>query len=451
MANRYTMIIRGGEVLLPEGKRKVDIGIEDEKIVEIAEEIDGSADQTIDASGKVVFPGTFDGHVHFNDPGRTEWETIRTGSSALAAGGGTAFVDMPLNCNPCTLDRTQFEKKLEIANRDSYTDFGFWGGFTPDNLDKLEELAECGAVGFKAFSCYSGIPEFNGIDDYAALKGMEIIKKLGLPVMIHCENNLLTKRLGEDELAAGREDAWAYFAAHAPITETESISRMISFAEETGVKLIIAHVSLAKSLDIIAAARARGVDVSAETIGQYLILTDEDVARLGPVAKCSPPERTAENQKLMWSHLLAGRVDFVDSDHSPSDPSLKEGVSFMKAWGGIASVQHTLTGLLTHGYHKRMVPLMDIMRLTSENVTRILSIEGKGKIAKGYDADFAIVDLDKEYELKAEDILYLHKVSPYMGTMFKGSVEETVLRGKTVMKQGKIVGEPRGRMVKLAK
>lgn len=105
---------------------------------------------------------------------------------------------------------------------------------TPDNLDRLEELAACGVVGFKAFSCYSGIPEFKGIDDYSALKGMEIIKKLGLPLMVHCENDALTAKLGAEQAAAGRDDAWAYFAAHAPITEIESITRMITFAEETG-------------------------------------------------------------------------------------------------------------------------------------------------------------------------------------------------------------------------
>ncbi|WP_437795434.1 allantoinase AllB [Mitsuokella multacida] len=447
MSNTYSLLIRGGKVMLPEGMQQVDIAVEGEKIVEIGPSLSGSADREIDATGKVVFPGTFDGHVHFDEPGRTEWETIKDGSAGLAAGGGTTFIDMPLNSSPCLLDKEEFQKKYDIASHDSYTDFGFWGGLTPDNLDRLEELAACGVVGFKAFSCYSGIPEFKGIDDYSALKGMEIIKRLGLPLMVHCENDRLTAKLGAEQESAGHDDAWAYFAAHAPITEIESITRMITFAEETGVKLIIAHASLAKSIDIINAARARGVDVSVETIGQYLILTDEEVAALGPVAKCSPPVRSKENQPLMWAHLLAGDIDYVDSDHSPSDPSMKEDVSFMKAWGGIASVQHTLTGLLTHGYHARKVPLERIMKLTCENMPGSLRIEGKGKIAVGYDADFALIDLDREYILKADDILYKHHVSPYMGMRFKGAVDETILRGQTIMRDGKIIGTPRGRMI----
>ena len=450
MENRYDLIIRNGQLVLPDGIEKMDVAVKDEKIVEIGEELSGTSTETIDAAGKYVFPGTFDGHVHFNDPGRTEWETIQTGSSALAAGGATSFIDMPLNCNPCTLDAEQFNRKLAIASKDSMVDFGFWGGFTPKNLDKLEELAECGVIGFKAFSCYSGIPEFEGADDYTALKGMEKLRKLGLPLMVHCENALLTKQLGEDELAAGNDDVWAYFRAHAPITEIESVSRMITFAEETGCKLIIAHASLAQSVDLVTAARKRGVDVHCETIGQYIILTDEDVARLGTVAKCSPPVRCAANQSKMWARILNGDIDFVSSDHSPCDPKLKDG-PFMKVWGGISSCQTTLTGLLTHAYHARKVPLTAIAHLTSQNVTDILGIHNKGRIAVGYDGDFAIVDLDKTYTLQAGDLFYKHQASPYVGDTFQGAVTQTILRGTTVFKDGRVTGKPQGRLLKPAR
>ncbi|BEU86724.1 allantoinase AllB [Selenomonas sp. TAMA-11512] len=448
MAAQYSLLLRGGRVLLPEGEKVVDIAVEGEKIAAIGEELTGTAAREIDAKGKVIFPGTFDAHVHFNDPGRREWETIATGTAALAAGGGTAFVDMPLNSNPCTLHAKELNDKIAIAEKDSVTDFAFWGGLTPQNLDSLEELAEGGCMGFKSFACYSGIPEFEGIDDYTALKGMEKIKKLGLPLMVHCESPLLVQKLGEEMQAEGKEDVWAYFHAHARITELESVQRMISIAEETGVQLIIAHVSLAESLDIIRAAKLRGVDVTAETIGQYLILTDEEVAAIGTAAKCSPPVRDAANQLQMWARLMKGDIDFVDSDHSPSDPSLKEGVSFVKAWGGIASVEHTLTGLLTHGYHARRIPLSLIAKLTSENAARTLHVPNKGKIAVGYDADFAIVDLDETWTLTKESIHYLHPVSPYMGTTFKGQVKETILRGESIQQNGKVAMGGRGKLVR---
>ncbi|WP_371372634.1 allantoinase AllB [Sporomusa aerivorans] len=444
MSKRYDVIIRNGMLVCPDGVKQADIAVCDEIIVEIAAEITGEAKETIDATGKHVFPGLTDGHVHFNDPGRTEWETITTGSAALAAGGGVAYFDMPLNSSPCTLDAKNFKAKLAVAQRDSLVDYAFWGGFTPKNLDKLEELAECGVIGFKAFSCFSGIDEFERADDYTALVGMEKLAKLGLPLMVHCENAEITRDLTSLALANNKTTVRDYFAARPPITEIENVSRMIAFAEETGCQLIIAHISTAMAVELVSQARSRGVDVCCETIGHYLILTDDDVERLGTVAKCSPPIRDANNQTRMWAKLLNGEIAFVSSDHSPCDPKLKNG-EFLKVWGGISACQTTLSGMLTHAYHDRKVPLADIARLTAQNVNEIFKIQGKGKIAVGYDADFALVDLDQAFSLEAENLFYLHKVSPYVGDRFRGAVTQTILRGTTLFKDGKIVSKPIGK------
>ncbi|KLU64929.1 allantoinase [Desulfosporosinus acididurans] len=444
MSKRYDLIIRQGMLVCPDGVKKADVAVDDERIVEIAEEISGEAKETIDASGNYVFPGATDGHVHFNDPGRTEWETIATGSNALAAGGGVAYFDMPLNCNPCTLDAKNFNNKLAVAQRDSLVDYGFWGGLTPKNLDKLEELAECGVVGFKAFSCFSGITEFERMDDYTALVGMEKLAKLGYPLMVHCENAEIVSALTAQALANNKTTVRDYFAAHSPITEIENVSRMISYAEETGCKLIIAHVSTARAVELVTQARNRGVDVSCETIGHYLILTDDDVERMGTVAKCSPPIRDAQNQTKMWGKLFNGEFTFISSDHSPCDPKLKDG-EFLKVWGGISACQTTLSSLLTHGYHERKVPLADIAKLTAQNVNEVFKIPGKGKIALGFDGDFALVDLNQEFTLQAEDLFYKHKASPYVGSTFRGNIIQTILRGKTIFKDGKVVSKPIGK------
>lgn len=446
MSANLDLIIRNGMVVFPDRVERADIGVSEGKIVEIAPEITGSAKEEVDASGKHVFPAATDGHVHFNDPGRTEWETAKTGSWAVAASGASAYFDMPLNSSPCTLDKENFEKKLAIAKRDAVVDFGLWGGLCPKNLDKLEELAECGVVGFKAFACYSGIEEFPGIDDYTAYKGMQMLKELNLPLMVHCENDAITgtvTRLKKEQNKMGVRD---YFEAHAPITEIESVSRMISFAEETGCKLIIAHISTAKGVELVTEARKRGVDVSCETIGHYLIMTDDDVERLGTLGKCSPPIRDAANQLKMWGKVFQDEIDFISSDHSPSDPKLKN-AEFMKAWGGISGCQSTLPAVLTHGYHARQLPLTKVAALTASNVNEIMHIEGKGKIQTGYDADFAIVDLDKEYTLQAESLFYLHKVSPYVGMKFKGEVTQTIVRGRTVYQDGKITAVSGGQLL----
>ncbi|QDR79840.1 allantoinase AllB [Sporomusa termitida] len=447
MNKRYEVIIRNGLLVCPEGVIKADVAVCDEKIVEIAEEIAGEARETIDAAGQHVFPGITDGHVHFNDPGRTEWETIATGSQALAAGGGVLYFDMPLNCSPCTLDAKTFNAKLAVAQRDSLVDYGFWGGFTPNNLDKLAELAECGVIGFKAFSCFSGIDEFGRADDYTALVGMETLAKLGLPLMVHCENAEITSALTAKALMHNKTTVRDYFAARPPITEIENVARMISLAEETGCKLIIAHISTARAVALVTEARRRGVDVCCETIGHYLILTADDVEQLGTVAKCSPPIRDPKNQAKMWARLLNGEIAFVSSDHSPCDPKLKDG-EFLKVWGGISACQTTLPALLTHAGHARKVALEDIARLTAQNVNEIFNIPGKGKIAVGYDGDFALVDLAKSFALQAEDLFYKHQVSPYVGATFQGTVTQTILRGTTVFKHGRIVSKPIGKHVR---
>ena len=427
MSKRYDVIIRNGILVCPDEVKKADVAVCDGKIVEIGEEISGDAQEIIDAAGKHVFSGTTDGHVHFNDPGRTEWETITTGSSALAAGGGIAYFDMPLNCSPCTLDAKNFNAKLAVAQKDSLVDYGFWGGFTPKNLNNFEELAECGVIGFKAFSCFSGIDEFERADDYTTLVGMEKLAKLGLPLMVHCENAEITRDLTALALANNKTTVRDYFAARPPITEIENVSRMIEFAEETGCKLIIAHISTAKAVELVTQARSRGVDVCCETIGHYLILTDDDVERMGTVAKCSPPIRDAKNQSKMWAKLLNNEIAFVSSDHSPCDPKLKDG-EFLKVWGGISACQTTLPAMLTHAYHDRKISLVDIGKLTSQNVNEIFKIQGKGKIAVGYDGDFALVDLDREFTLQAEDLFYKHKVSPYIGDHFRGTVTQKIGR-----------------------
>ena len=444
MSNCYDLIIKNGTVVFPDKVERADVAVSDGLIAEIAPEITATAKETVDAAGKHIFPGLTDGHVHFNDPGRTEWETLKTGSSALAAGGGVAFFDMPLNCSPCTLDAKNFNNKLAVAQKDSLVDYGFWGGFTPKNIDKFEELAECGVIGFKAFSCFSGIDEFERADDYTVLVGMEKLAKLGLPLMVHCENAEITRDLTAMALENNRTKARDYFAARPPIVEIENVSRMITFAEHTGCRLLIAHISTAKAVELVTEARRRGVDVYCETIGHYLILTEEDVERLGTVAKCSPAIRDTQNQTRMWAKLQNGEIAFVSSDHSPCDPALKNG-EFMRVWGGISACQTTLQGLLTHAYHDRKIPLTNIAALTSQNVNEIFNIKGKGKICVGYDGDFAIVDLNAKFTLQAEDLLYKHKVSPYVGDEFCGQVTQTILRGTTVFKDGKIVSAPIGK------
>ena len=198
------LVIRDALVVGPRGPERMAIGIEGGRIVALSAELSERATETIGARGLHAFPGVIDAHVHFNDPGRADWEGVDTGSSALVAGGGTFFIDMPLNSSPPTLDRASFESKISAFRGKARADFALWGGLTPDNLDEMEALAECGVVGFKAFMSSSGIEDFRSCDDETLFRGMQIAARLGLPVAVHAENDGMTRALAGEARAAGR-------------------------------------------------------------------------------------------------------------------------------------------------------------------------------------------------------------------------------------------------------
>src|SRR5690348_8087415 len=331
----WDVLIRGGEVVTPDGVRRLELAIEGGAIVELAAGLQGSAREEIDATGLHVFPGVIDPHVHFNEPGRTEWEGFATGSAALAAGGGTCFFDMPLNSSPPTLDGESFDLKLAAAQANSRTDFALWGGLTPGNLDRMEELAERGVVGFKAFMSNSGIEDFPAADDYTLFRGMQIAAKLGLVVAVHAENEHLTAGLADAARAAGKTDARAYLRSRPVIAEMEAIQRAIIFAMETGCRLHIVHVSSPFGVSVVRNHyEGNDVNVTCETCPHYLMLSESDVDLLGASSKCAPPLRPAGEVRLLWDCLVRNHIEFVASDHSPAPPAMKTSDDCFKVWGG---------------------------------------------------------------------------------------------------------------------
>ncbi|RIH88874.1 Allantoinase [Meiothermus luteus] len=431
------LIVRGGTLVTPEGLQQADLGVEGGRIAVIAPEITESARQEVSAQGLHVFPGLIDVHVHFNEPGQAHWEGIATGSAALAAGGGTAFFDMPLNSLPCTLDGPSFDLKLSAMRSQSHTDFALWGGLTPQNLERLPELAERGAIGFKAFMCNSGLPEFPVCDDATLYEGMRIAAQLGLPVAVHAESEALTAHLTRKARALGT--SWREYLASRPVfTELEAIGRALLLAQETGCKLHIVHISSGAGVALAAEARARGVDVSLETCPHYLTFTEDDLERLGAVGKCAPPLRARAEQERLWAQVLEGAIDLIGSDHSPSPPEMKQGEDFFALWGGIAGVQSTLAALLTEGWQRRGLSLERLAALLAEGPARRFGLARKGRLEPGYDADFALVDLEQSHTLTPQDLHYRHALSPYLHRSFRGVVESTWLRGEAIYAQGKI-------------
>jgi allantoinase len=426
---------------------QVDIGIAEGRIAVVARsgEVTRPCRTYIYANDCHVLPGAIDPHVHFNEPGpRTDWEGWATGSAALAAGGVTTALEMPLNASPPTTTVQAFDDKLAAASASSRVDFGLWGGIVPGNLDQLPELARRGVCGFKAFMSSTGTPDFERSDDLTLYEAMSAVAGLQSArlVAVHAESETITSELAARARAAGRVAVRDYLQSRPAVAETEAIATAIELAATTGCPLHIVHVSTGRGVSLVAEARARGVDVSCEVTAHHLLLTEEDAERLGAVAKCAPPLRPAADCAALWTALRDGDVSFVVSDHSPSAPQLGEGDAF-GAWGGIAGCQSTLELLLTEG----RLTLPALAERVAGAVARRFTLPGKGSLATGNDADLVLVKLGDRRRLDSDELRYRHRVSPYVGRELTARVVRTVVRGQTVYADGELVGDPCGRLV----
>ncbi len=403
-------------------------------IVALGTNLAGSATEEIDAQNLSIFPGAIDAHVHFNEPGRTDWEGFATGSRAAAAGGTTTVFDMPLNAHPPTIDGSSFDAKRAAAERSSLVDFGLWGGLVPGNLAQLETLRDRGVVGLKAFMCESGIEDFPSVDQATLRAGMKRAVKLDLLVAVHAESN--------PKVPTG--DTVRDFLASRPVEiELSAIRTALDLAHETGCRLHVVHVSCGRGVALVAEARAQGVDATCETCPHYLFLTEEDTVRLGAVAKCAPPLRGQIEQDDLWQRLAD--IATIGSDHSPSPWSMKEEENFFRVWGGISGCQHLLPLLLDA---RESISAAEVARLTSIDVAERFRIPGKGGLQIGKDADLTLVDLNVEETVRAEALHYRHRHTPYRGRKLRGRIMRTILRGRTVFENGRFSGSASGRLVK---
>jgi allantoinase len=437
------LVVRGGTVVGTTGFRREDVAVVDGRIAATCADLAMTGAVEVDATGMHVLPGGVDPHVHFNEPGHADWEGIASGSEALAAGGVTTYVDMPLNSLPVTTNPDAFDRKRAAAEAASHVDFGLWAGLVPGNAGAIEDLWRRGAHGFKAFLCDSGLPEFPPADDLTLLEGMRRCATLGAIVLVHAENAAIVAELGLRAARDGRRSARDFVDSRPPVAELEGIDRALFFAGETGCALHVVHVSTPRGVDLVERARAAGVDATCETCPHYLLLTADDAERLGPIAKCAPPLRTPADREGLWDQIERGVLPMVASDHSPCPPALKAGDDFLSAWGGIAGCQTTRGILLAE--ERLSVP--SVAAVTATNAAQRFRLAGKGRIEVGCDADLAIVDLTHEWELQRAELRYLHRVSPYVGRKLRGRVVRIILRGRTVLRDGHLAGPPSGRLV----
>ncbi len=444
------LVVRGGRIVTPDGVFDGQLGILHGKIVRVEPEVTDPTHAELDAAGRYVFPGIVDAHVHFNEPGRTEWEGLAYGSLALAAGGGTCFFDMPLNSEPPVLDAAALRTKRELAEQQSCVDFALWGGLVPGNLDKLAGLRDAGAIGLKAFMSNSGIDSFPRVDAKSLHEGMRRAAKLGLLVAVHAEDDALAAKFTTEQKAKGKKDAKAWLASRPVEVELAAIRQAIEFAGETGCALHIVHVSSPEGVALITEARGMRVDVTAETCSHYLLLNDKDVAKLGAPAKCAPPIRDEKRRVALWQELRAGNIQTVGSDHSPSPPDMKTSKDFFEIWGGIAGVQHGFQLLMNECAETADKDLPRLAAVLARNVARRFRIDHrKGLLAVGRDADFTLVEFGAKRTIKADELWTRHRISPYVGRASKARVTHTYVRGCPVWADGGVAsGSPKGQFLR---
>lgn len=388
-----------------------------------------------DAGDDVLMPGVIDAHVHVNEPGRTEWEGFDTATMAAAAGGITTIVDMPLNARPVTTTVSSFEKKLRATEGKLHVNCGFYGGMVPGNADDLDGLIEAGVLGIKAFLTHSGIDEFPNVVEQELVKGMRVIADR-VPLLAHCE---LSDGEHAQELHLHPKKYQAYLDSRPKVWENEAVKLMIRLCAETASAVHIVHVSSAEALPMIEEAKHKAILITAETCPHYIFFNAEEIPDGNTLFKAAPPIREKANNDQLKTALVNGVLDLIGSDHSPAPPAIKEleTGNLEKAWGGIAGLQFLLNASWTA--LKNSMELSQFIPLLTEAPAKMLRIANrKGKIAVGYDADLVLWTPEEFSVIKAADILYKHKISPYVSRPLFGKVKETIVNGETVY-NGKVI------------
>jgi dihydroorotase len=433
---------------MPQGTFAGGVAIDEGKVVAVgSSSAMPQADRTVDASGLHVLPGIIDGHVHFREPGFEYKEDFHSGSMAAAAGGVTTILDMP-NVNPATADAASFELKLGKAKEKSIVDFGIFGVVMPTNVDKIKELAEHGAIGYKIFMGET-VGNLPSPDDWELVLAFQEIAKTGLRVGVHAENRAITTHLVNEFKKEGRMDPLAHLESRPSISEAEAMGRAITFTRPYGTKLHIFHLSSEEGVQILKEAKRQGLPITAETCPHYLLIDGRTIEKLGPLLKMNPPVRGPQHSKALWEGLKSGAVDMIATDHSPHAKEEKFKASIWEAIAGWPGVE-TMLPLLLNEVAKGTLTLNELIKYMSENPARVWGMyPQKGNMGVGSDGDLTLVDLRAEATIKAESLHSKSKLTPFDGWVVKGVPVYSIVGGRVVMEKGDVHEDAgRGRLVK---
>ena len=463
LPQRREFIVRGTRVITPEGEIAATIHIRDHIITAISAFDDAPPGLPVhDAGQSVVLPGLVDTHVHINEPGRTEWEGFITATKAAAAGGVTTLIEMPLNSIPATTTTVAYREKIAATNGQLWVDTGFWGGVVPGNARELRPLWEAGVFGFKCFLVSSGVDEFTHVTESDLRAALPELEAMGAPLLVHAElPDPIEQAMAKRSADASPRIYATWLASRPRQAENEAIDLLLCLAQEFQAHLHIVHLSSSDAIDSLRRAKLAqeklaglsghdNANVSVETCPHYLTFTAEEIAEGATEFKCAPPIRERENREKLWDALCDGTIDLVASDHSPCPPSMKlrDHGDFLRAWGGIASLQLGLSVMWTEA-RSRGYALTDLVKWMCRGPARLAGLAAKkGALAIGCDADLVIFDPERRFHVDPDRLYHRHKLTPYAGRELSGVVETTFLRGQKIFDRSTVWETPQGRVLR---
>ena len=421
-----SLLIRGAEAVTPDGVRQLDVLIENGSISRIGNLSSFSAGEKLDADGLVLMPGVIDPQVHFREPGNTHKEDLESGSRAAAAGGVTAFLDMP-NTNPPATTAQAIREKIELAKTKCHVDFGFFVGATPNNVDELNAAHE--ACGIKIFMGSSTgtllVNERRDLDRIFA-SGRKLIA-------VHAEDE---ETIRANKAAFGDS---ATLMDHPHIRSPEAALKATRLAVELskkyGRRLHILHMTTEEEVRLLEKEKTPGV-ISAEVCPQHFLLEyPKDYERLGTYAQMNPPIREARHGRALWQALKDGVIDCTATDHAPHTREEK-GRNYPHAPAGMPGVE-TLLPVMLNRVNQGLCTLSDLARWMCAGPARLYGMVGKGKIEVGYDADLVLIDMKKERTVRNGELQTKVNWSPYDGWTLKGVPVMTLVRGEFAHREGK--------------
>ena len=440
------ILVKNGSVVTSTIVYKADIKIIDGKISEVGSDLSNSGvDEVINANGLYVFPGIIDEHVHMREPGLEYKDDFTHGTAGAALGGVTTVLEMP-NTKPPVEDSKVFKEKLGLLSRKANVDFGLYGVIHNSNAERFEELVDAGVVGFKVFLG----PTTGNIsppDDGSLYEALLKSAKTNIPIAFHAENAQLVRYFTEKVKREGRNDPAAHMDARPPICEEDAIRKLILFSKWTGGRVHIVHLAAKGGVELIREAINIGIKVTAETCPHYLLLNSRDYRRYGTAIKVNPPIRGEEHQIALWRGIKEGTIITLGSDHAPHAVEEKKG-DVWRCAAGFTGVQ-TFFPLMLDQALRRKLTLTKLAELMSENPARLFGLwPRKGAISVGSDGDLVIVDPSGETVVSKDWLKAKYPITPYLGWRLKGKIKYTILRGKVIAKDGRLVTERHGRFVK---